>query len=699
MGVSRDRPTPRRQGHDRATDVDPTVRTGQPVRPPRFVRLLFMCMAVTIAVLLVTRIPAIRRDLPWWVTGGMIVFVYMLAALATMLRALLIRQQRLPWSLFGLGLTSYTCGIVYSWALTHGISPLPFPSLGEVFWLTFYPLACAAMIALIHAQVLRSRTQVLLDGAVAGLGAATCLSALVVEVLYLSPPGGSLAATVAAFGYPIGDALLLGLALCLFVVGDRATRRELSLLMTSLVLFAGFDSAYIAAASRNAFHPGDPLDIAYPVAVTLIALAAWREHRYTTERKSEWMPVWLPITFVLSSLLLLLIATRVPISPVPIAFAALTLLAVVVRVVMAFRQIRAMALHDVLTGLPNRALVMDRIDQQLARGRRTGIDGACLHLDLDGFKEVNDTLGHAAGDQLLRLVSGRLLDCLRRTDTVGRMGGDEFVVLVDGLSQDDALEIVAERLLHSLRQPFYLDAAAEPVTISSSIGIAVGDRPNADQLLHDADMALYRAKAAGRDCYRVFQPVPLGGAQAGEPSPEAPAVLEPDQFRLFYRPVYDLDSLRLEGVEAVLRWDHPTRGLLAQDEFAPVLERSGLDLDIERWALRQVCAQLADWLARGDDVTVWVSLSTRYLAEDSVVNGIASILHDSGADPEHLVLHVAEAEPPGGGGDALPWRLAALRALHVRVATEAVSRGHRLSRPLTREAFDDVLRARATSQR
>ncbi|MDI6103360.1 GGDEF domain-containing protein [Actinoplanes sp. NEAU-A12] len=520
MGASRAGSTFGRRTSDRAPDVVPAATGGgRSVYPsPKFVLFLFGCMALTIAVLLLTRIPVIRRELPWWVTGGMIIFVYVLATLATALRAVLVREQRLTWSMFAAGLASYTCGIIYSWSLTHGITPLPFPSLGEVFWLTFYPLACGGMIALIHVQLLRSRTQVLLDGASAGLGAAACWSALVIEVFYLSPPTGSLVATVAAFGYPVGDAALLGMALCLLIVGDRATRRELSVLLASLGLFAGFDGAYIAAASRNAFHPGDPLDIAYPIAVTLIAVAAWREHRHATERRSEWVPIGLPIVFALSSLALLIIATRVRISPVPIVFAALTLLVVVIRAVVAFRQIRAMALHDVLTGLPNRALVMDRIEQLLARGRRTGTPGACLHLDLDGFKQVNDTLGHAAGDQLLRLVSGRLNDCLRRTDTVGRMGGDEFVVLLDGLSQDNALDIVAGRLLHALRQPFQLDAAPEPVRISASIGIAVGDRSNADQLLHDADMALYRAKAAGRDCYRLYQSDLDSPARPAEPS-------------------------------------------------------------------------------------------------------------------------------------------------------------------------------------
>ncbi len=222
-------------------------------------------------------------------------------------------------------------------------------------------------------------------------------------------------------------------------------------------------------------------------------------------------------------------------------------------------ELQHQALHDVLTGLPNRALISDRIEQLLARNRRDGTSAAALFVDLDGFKNVNDTLGHAVGDQLLQAVAARITTTLREVDTIGRMGGDEFVVLIDGASQRGAPELVAERLLEVMRQPFELDTAPAPMTVTASIGIAIGDRDDAGELLRDADVALYQAKAAGRNCYEVFhQQMETNVQHRYELEFDLRAALEGDQFRLVYQPIYNLDDLGMVGVEALIRWQHPT---------------------------------------------------------------------------------------------------------------------------------------------
>ena len=167
-------------------------------------------------------------------------------------------------------------------------------------------------------------------------------------------------------------------------------------------------------------------------------------------------------------------------------------------------ELRHQALHDSLTGLPNRTLIMDRIEQLLTRNRRHNTRGAALYIDLDDFKNVNDTLGHEAGDRLLMAVAARLMGTLRDVDTIGRMGGDEFVVLIDGAALTAAPELVAERLLDVMRQPFDLDDSSMPLAINTSIGIAIGDRETGGDLLRDADVALYRAKAEGKNRYEVF---------------------------------------------------------------------------------------------------------------------------------------------------------------------------------------------------
>ena len=222
-------------------------------------------------------------------------------------------------------------------------------------------------------------------------------------------------------------------------------------------------------------------------------------------------------------------------------------------------ELRHQALHDALTGLPNRALIMDRIEQLLARNRRHGTSGAALYIDLDEFKNVNDSLGHEAGDRLLVAVAARLASALRDADTIGRMGGDEFVVLIDGGELHVAPELVAERLLDVMRQPFELEGASMPLIVSTSIGIAVGDRQTAGELLRDADVALYEAKAAGKNRYEIFFPeMQTEISRRIELEFELRSALEADQFHLVYQPVFNLDDLTLVGVEALLRWDHPS---------------------------------------------------------------------------------------------------------------------------------------------
>ena len=276
-------------------------------------------------------------------------------------------------------------------------------------------------------------------------------------------------------------------------------------------------------------------------------------------------------------------------------------------------ELRHQALHDPLTGLPNRALVSDRAEQMLARGRRNGVEVAALFVDLDAFKNINDTLGHEAGDQLLRAVSARLTRGLRGADTVGRLGGDEFVVLVDG-EPPIAPELVAERLLEVMQPPFQLTGSREPIKVSVSIGIAAGLRDTVGELLRDADMALYRAKAAGRNRYEVFRPelettlrheMALGR--------DLHVALEREQFRLVYQPIYNLDDLSLVSVEALLRWEHPVLGVIQPNDFIPLLEASGKIVDVGRWVLTTACRQMASWHARGSTLGIAVNVSARQL--------------------------------------------------------------------------------------
>jgi diguanylate cyclase (GGDEF)-like protein len=340
-------------------------------------------------------------------------------------------------------------------------------------------------------------------------------------------------------------------------------------------------------------------------------------------------------------------------------------------------QVRYQALHDALTGLPNRALIIDRVDHMLARARRHRIPTAVLFIDLDGFKDVNDTLGHETGDQLLQAVAARLATVLRDSDTVGRLGGDEFVVLVEGTSLDAGPELVAERLLDVLREPFDLDGRnCSSLTITASIGIAVGDRISPSELLRDADIALYRAKAAGKNCCVVFEPE-MHTAVQDRISLESDLhdALVHNEFFLEYQPIFELRGKQIVGTEALIRWRHATRGLLQPDDFVPVLEESGLIADVGRWVLAEACRQTAVWHANGRSIDISVNVSARQLESDNFLHHVREALEISGLDPAALILEITETAIMRDA-ESTAARLAEAKRMGVRIAIDDFGTGY-----------------------
>jgi diguanylate cyclase (GGDEF)-like protein len=340
-------------------------------------------------------------------------------------------------------------------------------------------------------------------------------------------------------------------------------------------------------------------------------------------------------------------------------------------------QIRFQALHDPLTGLPNRGLVLDRIEQMLARARRTNVATAALFIDLDGFKGVNDTLGHAVGDQLLRAMTSRLTLTMRESDSVGRLGGDEFIVLVDGATMDAGPELVAERLLTVLRAPFELEGLPNgPLTLTASIGIATGLRPSATELLRDADIALYEAKTAGKDRFVVFRPEMHTVVQDRLLlEMDLREALNSGQFFLAYQPIFNLRSGQTTGVEALLRWRHPERGVVEPDDFIPVLEDSGMIVDVGRWVLQQACHQGAVWQAHGHQLNVSVNVSARQLETDQFIEDVLSALKTSGFDSRSLTVEITETAIMRTVSTVVA-RLAVLKEAGVRIAIDDFGTGY-----------------------
>jgi diguanylate cyclase (GGDEF)-like protein len=339
-------------------------------------------------------------------------------------------------------------------------------------------------------------------------------------------------------------------------------------------------------------------------------------------------------------------------------------------------QLRHQALHDALTDLPNRALVTDRIEQLLARNRRSGTTPAALFMDLDNFKNVNDTLGHQAGDRLLKAVAARLASTLRDTDTVGRMGGDEFVVLIDGASPDPDPQLVAERLVAIMRQPFHLDDESIPLVANISVGIASGDRASADELLRDADVALYQAKTLGKNRFETFDSsMHTMVNRRLDLEFDLRSALVTNQYRLVYQPIYNLADLTVVGVEALLRWDHPTRGVISPDEFIPILEQSSQIREVGRWVLFAACEQMAAWHAKGDHLDISVNVSGRQLDHASIVTDISDALAASGLDGGSLIVEVTETALMRNA-EVTARRLSAIKEFGVRIAVDDFGTGY-----------------------
>ena len=367
----------------------------------------------------------------------------------------------------------------------------------------------------------------------------------------------------------------------------------------------------------------------------------------------------------------------VPPDCVPFLRAAANVLAEAIQSRNAQEMIRHQAFHDGLTGLPNRRLVLDRGEQMLARGRRQHAPVAVLIVDVDGFKYVNDTFGHAAGDALLQTIAARLSSVVREVDTVGRLGGDEFVLLLDSLTLDAAPEIAAERVLEVVRQPIELDQQPDrPVSISASIGIALGQDETIDQLLQGADLALYQAKDTGKNRHVLFESSMQTVAQDRLLLElDLSEALEADQLFLLYQPTFDLRTETVSGVEALLRWRHPSRGVLAPDRFIAIAEDTGMIVPIGRWVLQRACQQAADWHKQLHKIGIAVNVSARQLDQDGLLDDVADALAASGLDPQTLTLEITETALMRNPEDTAR-RLGLLKHLGVRVAIDDFGTGY-----------------------
>lgn len=303
------------------------------------------------------------------------------------------------------------------------------------------------------------------------------------------------------------------------------------------------------------------------------------------------------------------------------------------------------AFHDSLTNLPNRALMVDHLENAVARAKRhKDYKFAVLFLDLDSFKVVNDSLGHLAGDQLLIKIARRLESCVRPGDTVARLGGDEFTVLLDYIHDFDEAEVVAERIHCALERPFNLDG--QNVFSSASMGIAQSsaEYESAEDILRDADTAMYQAKFKGRGQREVFEKdMHTTAVELLQLETDLRLAVERNEFVLHYQPILDIDNREVLGFEALVRWNHPKRGLLSPTDFIPTAEETGLIVPIGRWVLMEGCKHLREWQQENSDIYLSVNMSSQQLAEEQIYEDVSHALTQTGINPNTLKIEITES--------------------------------------------------------
>ncbi|MFQ5464809.1 MAG: putative bifunctional diguanylate cyclase/phosphodiesterase [Thermodesulfobacteriota bacterium] len=351
--------------------------------------------------------------------------------------------------------------------------------------------------------------------------------------------------------------------------------------------------------------------------------------------------------------------------------------------------VRHLAYHDHLTGLPNRMLILDRIGKALERGKRVGRHSAIIYMDIDRFKEINDTLGHAVGDGLLKAVAARLKKCIRVSDTVSRLGGDEFTILVQDLKKVDYVAIVVEQIFAVLGEPFTIDRHELFVTASIGVSINPADGPDAETLLKNADVAMYDAKKESGNSYRLYtSEMNLRTMERLKTEHRLRRAVDEEELALHYQPQTDVRTGEVVGMEALLRWHHHDGGLVPPGDFIPIAEDTGLIVRIGEWVLRRACAQNKAWQDAGlKRVSVAVNISMRHFKRSGFIDEVSAILEETGLDPGCLELELTESIVMEDA-EATVATLRAFKSMGVRLAIDDFGKGYSSLEYLKRMPID-----------
>ncbi|GGW50058.1 EAL domain-containing protein [Streptomyces xantholiticus] len=676
----------------------------------------------------------LRRHAWWWflASGAVVIIVYVLvtapvrhlfspvlAACATVVILVGVRWHRprpsRSWYLFAAGMGLFTVADSAFGAFQVAGTPVPFPTPADVLYLAAYPCFAAGLISLMAAWGSGVRWGAVLDAGIITLGMSTLAWAFIV-MPYLRSQLSALPLAV-SLAYPLADLLLLGMAAKLvFVSGVRLPAFGLFTVWVGATLIA--DALYYSTLATT----GAPIaaDVSYALwMASYVFLGAGALHPsmagmarlvpHGQERLSPGRMTVLTLPALLGPALLIADVGGLrgqPMDAVAIAsiVAALTVL-LVVRIMLLARfaeaqadrararartaedalrqqtslrqQLTHQAFHDPLTGLPNRALLFEQLEHALRRpaAARTTV---LLLIDLDRFKDINDSLGHPVGDELLITVGHRLLGAARRNDTVARMGGDEFAVLAEDLKETPA-ETYALRFLDRFKEPFAL-SGHRSVFITASIGVVAITGPTTfHDALRDADIALYAAKERGRNRAELFEPaMSLAQQSHAGIAQDLRRALPRNELTVHYQPVIHLPTGRVTGVEALLRWERGGRSPTPPEVFVPVAEETGLIRPIGAWVLREACRHGRHWhdtVPKAGAVSVAVNVSGRQLKDHSFPDTVRQVLHETGFPPDSLVLEITESTLVTDA-ETTSAHIRALRDLGVRISIDDFGTGY-----------------------
>jgi diguanylate cyclase len=567
-------------------------------------------------------------------------------AFACFARALTRQKGRQASLALGAGLLAWALGNVI-WAVESAPST---PSLADVFALCFYPLVGVALILLVRSEVAHLRPSAWLDAAVAALGAATICSAFALDSVGRTFSGTPASVTI-DLAYPVGDIVLFALALAVVVAVPR--RQGCTL------LFAG-GCALMAAGGVVSLHPissgaqeaGAPLDLLWLAAMAAMTASLWVRPRSSQAAPFlNKVPRVVILTLVMAACpLILLLGNLERVNAIALGLAGATLVAGAVRMAVALREQRSLnesrrhlAVTDELTGLGNRRYLLDELEQALSAlpeggSQATGL--ALLLIDLDHFKEINDSFGHQTGDALLRQIGPRIRQVVRRNDLVARLGGDEFAVLLYGADAFKATA-VARRITTLLEQP--IDVSTASLHVGASIGVALAPEhaTTADGLIHCADIAMYRAKN-DRGSFDVYEAALDDEADRFALIEDLRVAMAEGSLALHYQPEIDLRTGEVVTVEALLRWPHPTLGLIPPAHLLALAEESGLIHALANWVFEEAIADCARWWHAGHRAAVAVNLLATDLLDSSLPRRVSGLLAEASLPTEALVLEITE---------------------------------------------------------